>query len=198
MKKTILGVFMAMAIINNVSAAEQKLPAPDREGGMPLMQALSERHSVKQFQKKEINDQILSNILWAAYGVNRSGGLRTIPTAMNQKDLDVYAAKADGVWQYDAINHTLRQVSSENILPLFQTQDYMKNVPLVLIYTGSKNQDYAAMHAGSAYQNVGLYAASQGLGSVVRGYFDNEGVNKALKLPNSERVIISQAVGWEN
>ena len=81
MKKTILGVFTAMAIINNVSAAEQKLPDPNREGGMPLMQALNERHSVKQFGDKAIDDQTLSDLLWAAYGVNRSGGLRTIPTA---------------------------------------------------------------------------------------------------------------------
>ena len=89
MKKTILGVFTAMAIINNVSAAEQKLPDPNREGGMPLMQALNERHSVKQFGDKAIDDQTLSDLLWAAYGVNRSGGLRTIPTAMNQKDLEI-------------------------------------------------------------------------------------------------------------
>ena len=68
MKKTILGVFTAMAIINNVSAAEQKLPDPNREGGMPLMQALNERHSVKQFGDKAIDDQTLSDLLWAAYG----------------------------------------------------------------------------------------------------------------------------------
>lgn len=134
MKKTILGVFTAMAIINNVSAAEQKLPDPNREGGMPLMQALNERHSVKQFGDKAIDDQTLSDLLWAAYGVNRSGGLRTIPTAMNQKDLEIYVAKADGIWQYNAISHTLKQIGTDNILPLFQTQDYMKNVPLVLIY----------------------------------------------------------------
>ena len=108
MKKTILGVFTAMAIINNVSAAEQKLPDPNREGGMPLMQALNERHSVKQFGDKAIDDQTLSDLLWAAYGVNRSGGLRTIPTAMNQKDLEIYVAKADGIWQYNAISHTLK------------------------------------------------------------------------------------------
>ena len=197
MKKTILGVFTAMAIINNVSAAEQKLPDPNREGGMPLMQALNERHSVKQFGDKAIDDQTLSDLLWAAYGVNRSGGLRTIPTAMNQKDLEIYVAKADGIWQYNAISHTLKQIGTDNILPLFQTQDYMKNVPLILIYTGSKDEDYPAMHAGSAYQNVGLYAASRGLGAVVRGYFDKEAVAKALNLPNSEAVIISQAIGWE-
>ena len=112
MKKTILGVFTAMAIINNVSAAEQKLPDPNREGGMPLMQALNERHSVKQFGDKAIDDQTLSDLLWAAYGVNRSGGLRTIPTAMNQKDLEIYVAKADGIWQYNAISHTLKQIGT--------------------------------------------------------------------------------------
>ena len=187
-----------MTIIHNGTAAEYKLPTPERNGGMPLMQALNERRSIKEFDNRQIDDQTLSEILWAAYGVNRSGGLRTIPTAMNQKDLDVFAAKTDGVWRFDANKHALIPVSSDNILPLFSTQDYMKNVPLVLIYTGSKNEDYPVMHAGSAYQNVELYAASKGLASVVRGYFDKQAVAKALMLPNTKTVIVSQAVGWGN
>ncbi len=73
-----------MTIIHNGTAAEHKLPTPERGGGMPLMQALNERRSVKEFDNRQIDDQTLSEILWAAYGVNRSGGLRTIPTAMNQ------------------------------------------------------------------------------------------------------------------
>ncbi len=198
MNNITIGVLLAMTIINNVSATEQILPAPDREGGMPLMQALNERHSVKQFADKEVDNKTLSEILWAAYGINRSGGLRTIPTAMNQKDLEIYVARGDGIWQYNALKHTLRQIRTDNILPLFQTQDYMKNVPLVLIYTGKKEDNYPFLHAGSAYQNVGLYAASRGIGAVVRSYFDKDAVAKALNLPNSETVITSQAIGWED
>ena len=198
MNKFMIGVLIGMGSISNAIAIEQKLPEPDKQGGMPLMQALSERQSIKSFSAKEVDGKTLSNILWAAYGVNRSGGLRTIPTAMNQKDLDVFVAKKDGIWQYNANDHKLVLINKENILPIFATQDYMKNAPIVLIYTGSKDGDYASMHAGSAYQNVGLYAASRGMASVVRGYFDKDEVAKALKLPNSKNVIISQAIGWED
>lgn len=197
MNKFIIGALMGMGIISNAAAIEQKLPEPDKQGGMPLMQALNERQSIKAFADKEVDNQVLSEILWAAYGVNRSGGLRTIPTAMNQKDLDMFVAKKDGIWQYNANDHELIMISHENILPIFATQDYMKDAPIVLIYTGGKDGDYPAMHAGSAYQNVGLYAASKGMASVVRGYFDKDEVAKALKLPNSKKVIISQAIGWE-
>ena len=197
MNKIFLGAVAAASLINSASAIEQKLPEPDKQGGIPLMQALNERKSIKEFTNKEIDAQTLSEVLWAAYGVNRSGGLRTIPTAMNQKDLDIFVAKKDGVWQYNAVDHELVLISNENILPAFATQDYMKNVPAVLIYTGSRDEDYPAMHAGSAYQNVELYAASRGMASVVRGYFEKADVAKALKLPSSKRVIISQAIGWE-
>jgi len=153
------------------------------------------RKSSKAYINKEIDAVTLGTILWAAYGLNRSTGERTIPTAMNQKDLSVYVTKKDGTYKYDANYHQLIPVSKEDLRPLFNTQEYMTNVPVVLIYTGSK-EDYASMHAGSAYQNVGLFAAANEMGSVVRGYFDKEAVHKALNLPVEERVIISQAVGY--
>lgn len=187
-----------MAMIFDATAAEiQTLPTPDKSGGMPLMQALKERHSTKQFSNKEVDAQTLSEILWAAYGINRSGGLRTIPTALNQKDLDIFVVKTDGVWRFDAVKHNLVQVNTKNILPLFATQDYMKNSPMVLVYSGSRDEQYPIMHAGSAYQNVGLYATSKGMATVVRGYFDKQKVADELKLSKNKSVIISQAIGWK-
>lgn len=175
--------------------ADINLPRADQEGGMPLMEALKKRKTIRQFGDRIIDRQTLSNILWAAYGVNRPDGYRTIPTAKNEKDLTVYITDANGVWRYEAETHTLRQVSEQTLIPYFQLQDYMHNVPLVLIYTGS-DADFAAMHAGSAYQNVGLYAASVGMSNVVRAYFDREEVEQALNLGYNQRVIISQAIGW--
>ena len=80
-------------------------------------------------------------------------------------------------------------------MPLFATQDFMQNVPINLVYVGS-DEKYSPMHAGSAYQNVGLYAASKGMHNVVRGYFDHDGVKKGLKLEDGEQVIVSHAIGW--
>ena len=115
---------------------------------------------------------------------------------MNQKELEIYIADKNGVWVYDADNNALQQISDENILKAFSSQEYMENAPLVLIYTGNKESNYVEMHAGSAYQNVGLYAASAGLNNVVRGYFDKEQVAKLIKLPENKKVIITQAIGW--
>lgn len=180
---------------NAFSAGEIKLPLPDKLGKKTLMYAINMRKSTKSYIDKEIDNITLGTLLWVAYGVNRTTGERTIPTAMNQKDLSIYVAKKDGTFKYDADKHQLIPVLKEDIRPLFNTQDYMQNVPVVLIYTGSK-EDYAVMHAGSAYQNVGLFAAANEMGSVVRGYFDKEAVKTKLNLPDEERVIISQAIGY--
>lgn len=196
MKKFILGVLVAMITTNSAQALDKQLPQPDKNGGMPLMEVLQQRRSGKFFVNKDIDDKTLSNILWAAYGTNDNEGRRTIPTAMNQKELEIYVADKNGVWLYDADNNSLQQISAENILKAFSSQDYMENAPLVLIYTGNKESNYVEMHAGSAYQNVGLYAASAGLNAVVRGYFDKEQVAKLIKLPEDKKVIITQAIGW--
>lgn len=196
MKKFILGVLVAMITVNSAQALDKQLPQPDKNGGMPLMEALQQRRSGKFFVNKDIDDKTLSNILWAAYGTNDNEGRRTIPTAMNQKELEIYVADKNGVWLYDADNNSLQQISAENILKAFSSQEYMENAPLVLIYTGNNESNYVEMHAGSAYQNVGLYAASAGLNAVVRGYFDKEQVAKLIKLPENKKVIITQAIGW--
>ena len=195
MKKLIIfiiaGLFATSAVAKDI-----KLPVPDKSNKTSLIHALENRHSAHEFSDKQIDNQTLSTILWAAYGVNRTDGKRTIPTAMNKKDLSIYVFNKDGVWLYDADTNTLKQQSSENHLDLFQLQEYMKPVSTVLVYTGS-TEDYAAMHAGSAYQNVELYAAANDMASIVRGFYDREKVPLVLNLPAGQRVIISQAIGWK-
>ena len=194
MFKTISLAAISLLMASEAFALEIVLPEPQKIGGMPLMETLSMRHSQKAFSNEELDNQTLSNILWAAYGVNSEKGTRTIPTAMNKKDLSVYVAKKDGVWLYDADKNALKQITDENILIAFDKQQYMDNVTSVLFYTGSK-EDFSVMHAGSAYQNVGLYAVSSGLANVVRGNFDKVAVAKAISLPKDQQVIISQAIG---
>ena len=195
MFKTI-GVIMAGLMATTVMAADIKLPTPDKTNKTTLIQALEIRHSDREFSNKVVDNQTLSTLLWVAYGVNRDDGKRTIPTALDKKDLNIYVFNKEGVWLYDAPNNTLKQQSGENHLDLFQKQDYMDDVSTVLVYTGS-TEDYAVMHAGSAYQNVELYAAANGMASIVRGYFDHDKVQEVLHLPTGQRVIISQAIGWK-
>ena len=196
MFKKLLFIAAAALIIKPAIADDIQLPEPDKTNTTTLIAALENRHSDRAFSGKEIDNQTLSTILWAAYGVTREDGKRTIPTAMDKKDLNVYVFTKDGIWLYDANENVLRQQSNENHLDLFAKQDYMNSVPAVLVYTGS-TEDYAVMHAGSAYQNVELFAAANNMASIVRGFYDHEGVSQVLELPEGQRVIISQAIGWK-
>ena len=196
MFKKIFFIALLSCVSTAVLAEDIHLPEPNKTGKTTLMQALEDRHSDREFIDRDVDESTLATILWAAYGVNREDGKRTIPTAMDKKDLAVYVFNKDGIWLYEADNNLLKQISDQNQLGLFQKQDYMQTVPVVLVYTGS-TADYAAMHAGSAYQNVELFAAANGMASIVRGFFDQEKVREALNLPEGQRVIISQAIGWK-
>lgn len=177
-------------------ANDIKLPSPDKSNKTSLITALENRKSDRNFSDKEIDNQTLSNILWVAYGVNRSDGKRTIPTAKNNLDLDIYIFNKKGIFLYDAINNLLIEKSKKNYLNLFNLQDYMKNVSTILVYVGS-NEDYSLMHAGSSYQNVELFTAANNMASIVRGYYNREKVTVALNLPKNKRVLITQAIGYK-
>lgn len=178
-----------------VWAAEnsQKLPSPDLQGGKPLMEAIASRRSTREFSAKKIEHKDISNILFAAWGISHDGK-RTIPTAKNEQDLNVYAVWEGGIWKYDAANNSLALISTENIKPALALQDYVNDAPLTLIFTG-KNIQNADMNAAAAYQNVGLYCASRGLNNVVRGYVNKGDIAKALKL-DEDNIIITQTIGW--
>lgn len=193
-------VILSLLLIGGPVQAEnltKSLPNPDLVGGKPLMQTLKNRQSAKEFSNKIIDDQILSEILWSAWGINRADGKRTIPTSMNTQNMRVYAIMSDGAWLYEPNKQKIMQVSSEDLRPELATQAYAAEAPLFLLYTtnGSGEAVTSALHAGSMYQNVALYSASQGLNNVVRSYFNKAPLAKALKI-NEEDIIVSQVVGW--
>jgi nitroreductase len=198
MYKLICGVFIMTMILGTATASEftaQKLPQPVITGGKPLMEVIASRKTERTYSSKTIDSQTLSEILWSAWGISHEDK-RTIPTSRNKQNLKVYAIKADGVWLYNAEKNTLEPVNNKDMRNLFATQDFVETAPLTLLYTGSDDKN-SPMHAGSAYQNVGLYCTSRGLNNVVRGYFDYEQVHKELNLPEDENVIISQTIGWK-
>ena len=158
------------------------------------METLAARRTEREFSPREIDAQTLSEILWSAWGISH-GDKRTVPTSQNKQNLKVYVAKADGTWLYNAKDNRLEQISPQDLRPLLAKQDFVKTAPLTLIFAGSDSKN-TPMHAGSAYQNVGLYCASKGLSNVVRGYLDREAVEQALKLPPEEKVVITQTIGW--
>lgn len=192
MKKLLLAAFL-LASSPVLAVEDIKLPNPDTTGGMPLMEAISQRKSTREFSAKAIDDKDLSNILYAAWGISHDGK-RTIPTSQNKQDLNVYVIKAGAIWKYIAADNTLKFVSDDNVSQFINLQDYTKEAPLTLIFTGNDIKS-ASMNAAAAYQNVGLYCASRGLNNVVRGYVDMDKVADAMNL-DKEKVVITQVIGW--
>jgi nitroreductase len=111
-----------------------KLPAPQLKGGKLLMQALKERQSIRSYSAKPLPLQTLSDLLWAADGINRpESGKRTAPTAMNQQELDIYVVLADGVYLYEPKEHALQSVVKGDFRKLCGKQDFVAGAPVNLI-----------------------------------------------------------------
>ena len=191
-------VLAGLLFVGDASAAmKEKLDKPNfSRQTLSLMELINVRHSERVFNAhRPIDHQTLSEILWSAFGFNTSGK-RTIPTARNEQNLRVYVLRPDGVWYYDGKAGELSKISEENAIPYTAGgQDYVLSAPVHLVYTSS-DKYYGPMHAGSASQNVYLYAASKGLSTVVRGSFDRDKLNRALKLPSEEMIIADQPIGY--
>ena len=180
-----------------LSAETKQLPAPDIKGGIPLMQAIDQRHSERSYDpERRIDDQTLSEILWVAWGMN-SGGKRTIATARNLQNMGLYLLTPEGTWRYEAATNTLVKVNDKNLIPLTARQSFVNDAPVHLLFT-AKDDTWGRCHVGSAYQNVYLYATSKGLATVVRGLIDTDALTRELagELKDGEVVIIHQTVGW--
>lgn len=183
-----------------------KLPAPDKRGGLPLMQAIARRRSTREFERKPLPLPVLSTLLWVAFGENRRGGGRTAPSAINVQEIDVYVALPEGAYLYDAFAHTLRLVARRDVRRITGYQDFVDDAPLDLVYVADhrrmrlipagSRESYSAIAAGAITQNVYLYAASAGLATVVRAFIDRDAIVRALDLDGDQHVVVSQTVGY--
>ena len=193
------------AVVAALPSKEITLPPPDMKGGKPLMECLALRKSSREFSDKELSQQQLSNLLWAAFGVNRTDGKHTAPTAMNVQDPMIYAAMKDGLYLYEPKGNTLKLVLAKDIRAECGKQEFHKNVPVDLIYVsdlkkvgGDKPEglNLAWNHIGYISQNVYLYCASEGLSTVVCGWIDYPQLEKAMGLSQDFKVILTQPVGF--
>ena len=184
-----------------------RLPPPETVVGTPLMQALKARHSSREFASQPLPPQVLSNLLWAASGVNRpASGQRTAPSAHDWCEIDVYVTTADGAYRYDPPAHSLKRVVAGDIRPLTGVQGFAATAPVNLVYvadldrmSGAGADDkafYSAADAGFVAQNVYLYCASAGLAVVVRGWVDRDALGIALGLGRHQLIILAQTVGY--
>ena len=182
------------------------LPSPRKTGGKPLIEALALRRSTREYSDRPLPPQVMSDLLWAAFGINRPSGDRTAPYWRHIMVIDIYAATADGVWFYDPKRHALLLHSSADIRIQTGQQDFVGTAPLNLIYVahGERMTDisaeerrlYASVDTGFIGQNVYLFCASAGLASVFRGAVDYPKLARAMKLPTQQFVTFAQTVGY--
>jgi SagB-type dehydrogenase family enzyme len=204
-----LSLTAALIMVTVVTAEDLKpgkLPEPQLTIGKPLMEVLKARKSSRDFKRDSLPVQTMSNLLWAACGINRpEAGKRTAPTARNKQEIDVYVATAKGVFLYDAKNHSLELILSEDIRAKCGTQEYVKDVPVNLVFvadytrmterTEAENQALSWADTGFISQNVYLYCASEGLATVIRALIDRDELAKVMKLRPEQKITLSQSVG---
>ncbi len=200
-----------MLVCSSLTSAQELKPIqllkPQMDGGRPLMQVLKDRRSSREFSNKSLPIQVLSNVLWAAFGVNRSdSGKRTAPSALNWQEIDIYVATADGLYIFDAKAHMLKPILLEDIRAMTGRQSFVQEVPVNLVYvadfsrmgktTPAEKDFYSAADTGFISQNVYLYCSSEGLATVVRGLIDRAGLAKVMKLRTDQKIILAQSVGY--
>jgi SagB-type dehydrogenase family enzyme len=186
--------------------AAKALSAPRMTGGKPLMQAFKERQSIREYKSDALSAQQMSDLLWAAFGMNRPEiDHRTAPSAQNTQDVDIYVATAEGLFRYEAKPHRLAKLSAEDLRPLTSGQPFAKVAPVQLIYVSDYSRMpkvkpelkdmYAGVDTGCIVQNVYLYCASEGLASVVHE-LDRTPLAQAMKLRPDQHIIVAQTVGF--
>ena len=200
-----------MLVCSTVTSGQELKPLqllkPQMDGGRPLMQVFKDRKSSRTFSNKKLPIQVLSNMLWAAFGVNRpASGKRTAPSAVNWQEIDIYVALAEGLYLYDASTHMLKPVLAEDIRAVTGRQRFTQDAPVNLIYVsdrsrmGKASEDkkdfYSATDTGFISQNVYLFCASEGLATVVLGLVDKPALAKKMGLRSDQKVILTQPVGY--
>jgi nitroreductase len=210
MRKLIFRVVFVAALIMCAALAPAQeviqLPAPKTDGGMPLMQALKQRHSSREFSTEKLPMQTISNLLWAAWGINRPDGHRTAPSARNSQEIDVYVAMSDGLFLYEAKQHQLQRILTEDIRAATGINDYVKDAALNLVFVADltrgnlKDQDAIEFYTGAdtafLAENVYLFCASEGLQVVVRGSINRPVLAKIMKLRPDQKITLGQSVGF--
>jgi SagB-type dehydrogenase family enzyme len=207
-RRQFLGVMLMSRVALAQGAAEVALPPPQTATTTAtLIEALARRRSTRDFALRELPRDVLSTLLWCAFGINRpdSGG-RTAPSAHNWQEIEVFVALPDGTYRYDARRHALQPIVNADLRAATGTQEFVGTAPLNLVYVSdfgkmgdASAEDrtfYAAADAGFVAQNVYLYCAAAGLACVVRGLVDRRKLAPALRLRTDQRIVLAQTVGY--
>lgn len=188
-------------------AQDIKLPAPNmKQKSMTVVEALATRHSVREYSSKELSQQELSNLCWAAFGKSRDNQHRTAPTAMNKKEIRLYVFTSKGVYEYQALENNLKQVAKgDNRKLLAAGQDFVTSAPVSLLMVidyelfgsqGEHAQLMGCVDAGNVSENINLYCQAVGLCTVPRATMDSAAISKLLGLTAKQQPIMNNPVGY--
>lgn len=203
---SLLFIAFSCTIVSAQELSSIKLNAPELEKGKPLMQVLKNRKTDRVFSDKKLSIQELSNLLWAANGLNRDNGKRTAPSAMNSQDIEIYVVLQEGVYFYDAAKNELTAIAAGDFRKQTGNQPFVATAPINLVLVSDfkkirgndeiAKMKWANVDVGYVSQNIYLYCASEGLATVVRGMFDSNLLSPILKLRPDEKIILVQTVGY--
>ncbi len=200
----LLVFFLGVAIAYAEEAKSIQLPQPQTDGGKPLMQVLKERKTSRDLSDQKLSMQVLSNLLWAASGVNRPDGKRTAPSARNKQEIDIYVASADGLFLYDAKTHSLKTILATDVRGQTGKQNTAKEAAVNLVYVadfarmeeGDDKTALAWADTGFIAENAYLYCTSEGLAVVVRALIDRDELAKTMKLGPDQHITLAQSIGY--
>ncbi len=173
-----------------------------------LFFALQNRKSSRKYLKKMISKQNLSELLWAANGINRENGNRTAPSAMNAQNIDIYLILNDGVYKYCPQKHLLKLIINGNYQKLAGTQDFSETAPVNFLFVAKQilingkalppeqQNAWSNLTIGYISQNIYLYCAAEGLATVARALIDKNALKKLLNLDKNDDVLLAQSVGY--
>ena len=210
MKKVFL-FLMILGLLFTANAQELqpiKLNEPSKTGGSSVMEAFSNRKSVRAFSNNKLSIQDLSDLVWAAAGINRKeAGLRTAPSWRNYQDIDLYVCFSEGMYFYNAKEHTLEPLVKGEFYPLLiANQEYVKDAPVILLLVTdlSKMKEdneqqrmvIAGLDAGIISQNISLFCAGKNMVTVPRGFMEKEELKKVLKLKEHQHIMLNHPVGY--
>jgi SagB-type dehydrogenase family enzyme len=206
-RRRFLGVMLVSKAVLAQGGGAIALPPPQATGTVSLLQALRSRRSTREFSPRPLPLDVLSTLLWSAFGVNRpDSGRRTAPSAHDWQEIEVFAVLPDGTYRYDARDHALRLAVAGDLRAATGRQDFVATAPLNLVYVAdfgkmidASAEDrtfYASADAGFVAQNVYLYCAASGLACVVRGLVDRRKLAPALQLRTDQRIVLAQTVGY--
>lgn len=201
--------FASCLNINAQSSSNIQLNDPVKTGGLSVMEAFANRQSSSEFADKELSMQDLSNLLWAANGINRENGKKTAPSAQNSQDIDIYVALPKAVYKFDAQSNNLVFIAEGDYRSLAGGK---KDTPLppsilYLVADASKYKpsayntmehitDMNKVDAGIVSQNISVFCSGMGLGTKPRAQMNHAELKKVLKLNDNQSLILNHPIGY--